>query len=53
MEVDFFLDIFNVLDDQQVIRVQDLTGGGEGFEFLEGINFVQPRRYFIGARLRF
>jgi len=52
-EVDFFLDIFNVLDDQQVIRVQDLTGGGDGFDFLEGINFVQPRRYFVGARLRF
>ena len=31
-EADFFLDIFNVLDDQQVIRVQDLTGGGDGFE---------------------
>ena len=53
VEVDFFLDIFNILDDQQVIRVQDLTGGGDGFEFLEGINFVQPRRYFVGARLRF
>ncbi len=53
IEVDFFLDIFNVLDDQQVIRVQDLVGGGEGFAFLEGINFVEPRRYFIGARLRF
>ena len=53
MEVDLFLDIFNVLDDQQVIRVQDLTGGGDGFAYLEGINFVQPRRYFVGARLRF
>ena len=52
-EIDFFLDIFNVLDDQQVIRVQDLEGGGEGFAFLEGIDFVQPRRYFLGARLRF
>ena len=52
-EVDFFLDIFNLIDDQQVIRVQDLESGGEGFAFLEGINFVNPRRYFLGARLRF
>ncbi len=53
MEVDFFLDIFNILDDQNVIRVQDLVGGGDGFQYLEGIDFVQPRRYFLGARLRF
>ncbi len=53
IEVDFFLDVFNVLDDQSVIRVQDLVSGGSGFEFLEGIDFVEPRRYFLGARLRF
>ena len=53
LEADFFLDVFNAFDDQQVIRVQDLEGGGGGFEFLEGIDFVQPRRYFLGARLRF
>lgn len=53
IEADFFLDVFNVFDDQQVIRVQDLEGGGDGFAFLEGIDFVQPRRYFLGARLRF
>ena len=53
IEVDFFLDVFNVLDDQQVILVQDLVGGGDGFNFLEGTDFVEPRRYFLGARLRF
>ena len=53
VEADFFLDIFNVFDDQQVIRVQDLENGGGGFAFLEGIDFVAPRRYFLGARLRF
>jgi hypothetical protein len=52
-DVDFFVDIFNLLDDQQVIQVQDLVSGGEGFEFLEGRTFVDPRRYFLGARLRF
>ena len=53
LEADFFLDIFNVFDDQQVIRVQDLVNGNEGVEFLDGLNFVAPRRYFVGARLRF
>ena len=53
VEVDFFLDVFNLFDDQQVIKVQDLVGGGDGFEYLEGIEFVEPRRYFVGARLRF
>jgi len=53
IEVDFFLDIFNLLDDQQLIRLQDLVGGGDGFAFQEGIDFVEPRRYFLGARLRF
>jgi hypothetical protein len=52
-EADFFLDIFNVLDDQSVIQIQDLESGGEGFAFMEGKIFVQPRRYFLGARLRF
>ena len=53
MEVDFFADIFNLLDDQAVIRIQDLIPGGDGFEFMEGVTFVDPRRYFLGARLRF
>jgi hypothetical protein len=52
-EADFFADVFNVLDDQQVVRVQDLEGGGAGFAFLEGMEFVNPRRYYLGARLRF
>ncbi len=53
MEVDFFLDVFNLLDDQSVIRIQDLVPGGDGFAFREGVTFVDPRRYFVGARLRF
>lgn len=53
IEVDFFVDVFNALDDQATIRVQDLVSGGEGFAFLEGMDFVEPRRYNLGARLRF
>jgi hypothetical protein len=52
-DLDFFLDVFNVFDDQQLIRVQDLVGGGGGFDYLEGIDFVQPRRFYLGARLSF
>ncbi len=52
VEADFFLDIFNVFDDQQTIRVQDLVNDPD-VAFLDGLDFVQPRRYFLGARLRF
>ncbi len=52
-EIDFFVDVFNVFDQQDVIIVQDLLGGGDGFAYLEGKEFVDPRRYFVGARLRF
>jgi hypothetical protein len=53
LEADFFLDVFNALDDQKAIRVQDLRSGFNGIEYLEGTDFVDPRRYFLGARLRF
>lgn len=52
-DVDFFIDVFNLFDEQDVVIVQDLLGGGGGFGYLEGKEFVQPRRYFVGARLRF
>ncbi len=53
IEVDFFVDVFNALDDQATIRVQDLVSGGAGFTFLEPMDFVEPRRYNLGARIRF
>jgi len=53
LEADLFLDVFNVLDDQKAIRNQDLVSGFNGIEFGEGTDFVDPRRYFLGARLRF
>ena len=52
VEADFFLDIFNLFDDQQVILVETLETGGTR-DFLEGTTFVDPRRYYLGARLRF
>lgn len=49
-QADFFLDIFNVLDEQEAVQIEDrvgLTTTGEG------LKFVPPRRYYLGARLRF
>ena len=52
-EADFFLDIFNALDDQATTRTQDIVGGAGGVDFNEGLEFVDPRRYYLGARIRF
>ena len=51
--VDFFVDVFNVLDQQDTIREQDIVAGNDGVAFGEGLEFVEPRRFYLGARLRF
>ncbi len=50
---DFFLDMFNVFDEQAAISNQDLVAGLGGVSFGDGLTFNDPRRYFLGARLRF
>lgn len=50
---DFFLDMFNVFDEQAPISNQDLVAGLGGISFGDGLTFNDPRRYFLGARLRF
>ena len=50
---DFFIDVFNVLDEQKATRNQDIFAGSGGVQFGEGLEFTQPRRFFLGARLRF
>ncbi|MCH9650238.1 MAG: carboxypeptidase regulatory-like domain-containing protein [Deltaproteobacteria bacterium] len=52
-EADFFLDVFNVLDEQDITQSQDLVRGGSGVSFGGGLEFVEPQRFFLGARLRF
>lgn len=52
-EADFFLDVFNALDDQATTRAQDLLLGNSEALFGEGLNFADPRRYYLGARIRF
>ena len=51
--VELFADVFNLLDNQDAIRNQDLLAGAGGNAFGDGIRFTPPRRVFIGARLNF
>jgi hypothetical protein len=50
---EFFVDVFNVFDNQDSIRDQDLVAGAGGTAFGEPIRFLDPRRFFLGARLTF
>lgn len=52
--LELFVDLFNALNDQAVIREQDLVAGqGPGLEFGKPLTFVQPRRFYLGARFLF
>ncbi len=50
---EFFVDVFNLLDDQATRREQDLSGGDGVFNFGVPNDWVQPRRIFLGARVGF
>ncbi len=50
---EFFIDIFNVLDNQGATRNQDLVAGSGGKAFGDPIQWVNPRRAFLGARVKF
>jgi len=52
-QAEFFVDLFNALDDQAVIQEQDLVAGDGSFDFGEGVDWVEPRRFFLGARVSF
>ncbi|HYH06083.1 MAG TPA: TonB-dependent receptor [Thermoanaerobaculia bacterium] len=52
--LELFLDIFNTLDDQAVTREQDvLAGVGVGSPFGAALSYVEPRRFYLGARFIF
>ena len=51
--LELFADIFNLFDNQNAIRNQDLRAGAGGNAFGDGIRFTPPRRMFLGARLNF
>ena len=50
--LELFLDIFNALNDQAVTREQDLTNSAT-VPFGDPLTFVEPRRYYLGARFLF
>jgi hypothetical protein len=50
---EFFIDMFNALDDQAVRRNQDLAGGDGVYSYNEANAWVLPRRFYLGARLSF
>ena len=50
---EFFVDIFNVFDNQDPSRNQDIVAGSGGIAFGQPIRWVDPRRFFLGARLTF
>jgi hypothetical protein len=50
---ELFVDIFNVLNNQDATREQDLVAGQGGVAFGQGLTFSDPRRAFLGARLSF
>ena len=48
-----FLDMFTVLDDQAVVREQDLKVGDGTYAFGEGIECIQPRILYLVVRVSF
>jgi hypothetical protein len=50
--LELFLDVFNALNDQAVIRNQDLTNSAT-VPFGDALSYVDPRRYYLGARFLF
>ena len=51
--IEFFVDLFNVMNSQGSIRNQDLVAGSGGKAFGDPILWVNPRRAFLGTRVKF
>lgn len=52
-ELELFLDIFNILDQQSGTQAQDLVAGDGAYAFGENTAWVAPRRFYLGARYSF
>jgi hypothetical protein len=50
---EFFVDIFNVFNDQAATRTEDLVAGTGTSKFGDEIAWSNPRRGFLGARIKF
>ncbi|HZW18273.1 MAG TPA: TonB-dependent receptor [Luteimonas sp.] len=52
-KLEFFLDVFNILDKQSATSEQSLLAGGSGFQFGQAMDWVEPRRAYLGVRYSF
>lgn len=52
-KVEFFLDVFNILDKQSGMTAMPLIDGNGVYKFGESNTFVEPRRLYVGARYSF
>ncbi len=53
MTAEFTFDVFNITDNQNATRIQDLVAGTGTNPFLSEIAWLNPRRALIGMRLSF
>jgi hypothetical protein len=52
-ELEFFVDVFNVLNKQKTITSMALEAGDGVYQFGEGNSWVAPRRAYLGVRYSF
>jgi hypothetical protein len=52
-KLEFFLDVFNILDKQSATTEQDLFDGDGVYAFGEATDWVEPRRAYLGVRYSF
>lgn len=52
-ELEFFIDVFNVLNKQSPTSEMALLNGSGAYEFGEANNWVAPRRAYVGIRYSF
>ncbi|WP_188827303.1 carboxypeptidase regulatory-like domain-containing protein [Massilia psychrophila] len=52
-KVEFFFDVFNLLDKQSATSEMPLVAGSGAFKFGQANAWVEPRRLYVGARYSF
>jgi hypothetical protein len=53
INTEVFVDLFNITNNQGAIREQDLVAGQGTTAFGDALQWITPRRAFIGARVKF
>ena len=52
-KIEAFVDTFNLFNNQDPTRLQDLLAGSGAIAYQDPIRWVDPRRFFLGFRLSF